>query len=97
MIFMETSGSIIGGIAEKVTTITVLGIFLNYFMKELKSLQSLREQDKKESDKKFEQIFNRQYEIERQNIEAISRQSDTNLRLTEAINNLSERIENIRD
>lgn len=94
---METSGSIIGGIAEKVTTITVLGIFLNYFMKELKSLQSLREQDKKESDKKFEQIFNRQYEIERQNIEAISRQSDTNLRLTEAINNLSERIENIRD
>jgi hypothetical protein len=97
MIFMETSGSIIGGIAEKVTTITILGIFLNYFMKELKSLQSLREQDKKESDKKFEQIFNRQYEIERQNIEAISRQSDTNLRLTEAINNLSERIENIRD
>lgn len=97
MIFMETSGSIIGGIAEKVTTITVLGIFLNYFMKELKSLQFLREQDKKESDKKFEQIFNRQYEIERQNIEAISRQSDTNLRLTEAINNLSERIENIRD
>lgn len=94
---METSGSIIGGIAEKVTTITVLGIFLNYFMKELKSLQFLREQDKKESDKKFEQIFNRQYEIERQNIEAISRQSDTNLRLTEAINNLSERIENIRD
>ena len=97
MMFMETSGSIIGEIAEKVTTITVLGIFLNYFMKELKSLQSLREQDKKESDKKFEQIFNRQYEIERQNIEAISRQSDTNLRLTEAINNLSERIENIRD
>ncbi|OJW77427.1 MAG: hypothetical protein BGO69_18805 [Bacteroidetes bacterium 46-16] len=97
MMFMETSGSIIGEIAEKVTTITVLGIFLNYFMKELKSLQSLREQDKKESDKKFEQIFNRQYEIERQNIEAISRQSDTNLRLTEAINNLSERIENMRD
>ncbi|MBS1586691.1 MAG: hypothetical protein JSS82_14240 [Bacteroidetes bacterium] len=93
---LDATPGLVGGLAEKITTITVLGVFLSYFMKELKNVQNLREADKKETDKKFEQIFNRQYEIEKQNIEAIARQCETNIRLTEAINNLSERIENLQ-
>lgn len=90
---MNTNTDVLSGLAENLTIVTVLVLFLNYFMKELKQVQRMRETDKKESDKKFEEIFNRQFAIEKQNIEAIARQCDTNARLTEAINNLSERIE----
>ncbi|XZF16127.1 hypothetical protein ACTHGU_08310 [Chitinophagaceae bacterium MMS25-I14] len=93
---MNETQDLFSGIAEKLTIVAVLVLFLNYFMKELKSVQRLRESDKKDSDKKFEDMFARQFEIEKQNIEAISRQCETNARLTEAIDNLSERIENMR-
>ena len=96
IILLQEQTTFITSTAEKITIVAVLGIFLNYFMKELKTMQNLRENDKKESDKKFEEMFSRQFEIEKQNIETITKQSETNVRLSEAINNLSERIENLR-
>jgi len=92
----ETSVFPLSGVVEKVTVVAVLALFLNYFMKELKAVQRLREADKKESDKKFEDIFSHQFETEKKNIEAITRQADTNTALTVAINNLTDKIEKIQ-
>ena len=92
----DLATDIITAVAEKLTIIAVLGLFLNYFMKELKTVQKMREEDKKESDRKFEEMFERQFSVEKQNIEAITKQSDTNLRLTDAINDLIDRIERIK-
>jgi hypothetical protein len=92
---LDIMTDIISGVAEKLTIITVLGVFLHYFMKELKTVQKLRETDKKETNRKFEEVFSKQFDIEKQNIEAITRQSETNIRLTEAINNLIERIDKL--
>jgi len=96
IVLLQEPTDFIASTAEKLTTVAVLAIFLNYFMRELKAMQNLRETDKKESDKKFEEMFSRQFEIEKQNVETITKQSETNIRLTEAINNLSERIEGLK-
>ena len=97
MILLQAQTTLIASTVEKLTIVGVLAIFLNYFMKELKALQNLRENDKKDNDKKFEEMFSRQFEIEKQNIETITKQSDTNVRLTEAINNLSDRIGSLKN
>ncbi|MGN6568386.1 MAG: hypothetical protein ACTHJ0_10560 [Flavipsychrobacter sp.] len=95
-VLWDIATDIITGISEKLTVITILGLFLSYFMKELKAVQRLRDFDKKESNKKFEEIFERQIELERKNIEAIVKQCDTNSRLADAINKLTERIEKLQ-
>jgi uncharacterized protein (UPF0332 family) len=93
MILWDIMTEVLGNIAEKLTTITVLGLFLNYFMRELKAVQRLRESDKRESNKRFEAIFERQIEIEKENIESTIRQCDYNAQLTDAINKLRNHID----
>ncbi|HVW99538.1 MAG TPA: hypothetical protein VHA52_03725 [Candidatus Babeliaceae bacterium] len=93
MVLSDTMTDVLSNVAEKLTVISLLGLFLNYFMKELKKVQKLREADKKESDKRFEEIFNRQFEIEKENVKSITKQNDYNSVLADAIKKLCDKIE----
>ena len=77
-------------LGEKLTLIAALAFFLWYFMKELKQVREQMDKKQTEYDKKFELMFERVAEMDRKNLEALNKVSESNERLADAVDGLKD-------
>lgn len=92
----EVSESFLPNLGEKLTIIAALAFFLYYFMKELKEVRSQMEKSRTEHEEKMEKMFDRVVTIERESQEAIIKSNFANEKLADAIDDLTQKIHQIR-
>lgn len=79
-------------LGEKLTLIAAMAYFLYYFMKELKQVREKADQKQVEYDKKFEAMFERVVDMDRKHLEALNKASESNDRLADVVDNLTEKL-----
>ncbi|SKD10084.1 hypothetical protein SAMN05660461_5984 [Chitinophaga ginsengisegetis] len=93
--FLEASNtleSFLPDLGEKLTTVVSLAYFLYYFMKELKQVRESQEKQRQDYDARWQAMFERVAEMDRKSQEALNNVSNSNERLADAVEGLSNQL-----